>query len=136
MGSSKRKSCAKAALLRWGGRRTGAIAWQDTANALGIELVPIEVRARGDIAAAIATVATRQAQAFVTIEDPLIISNARQIAGFALQSSLPMIGFRPQAEAGALMDYGVDTVDNFYRMASFVDKVLKGTAPADLPIER
>jgi ABC-type uncharacterized transport system substrate-binding protein len=111
-------------------------AMQDTAGALGIELVPIEVRARDDITAAIATVAKRQAQALVAIEDPLIISNARQIAGFALQNGVPMIGFGPQAEAGALIEYGVDLADNFYRMASFVDKVLKGTTPADLPIER
>jgi putative tryptophan/tyrosine transport system substrate-binding protein len=111
-------------------------AMHDTASMLGIELVPIEVRARDDITAAIATVATRQAQALVAIEDPLIISNARQIAGLALQNGVPMIGFGPQAEAGALMEYGVDIADNFYRMASFVDKVLRGTAPADLPIER
>jgi putative tryptophan/tyrosine transport system substrate-binding protein len=68
--------------------------------------------------------------------DPLNTSNARKIADFALQIKLPMIGFRPQAEAGALMEYGVNLVDMFSRSASFVDKVLKGTAPADLPIER
>ena len=62
--------------------------------------------------------------------------HARQIAGLALQNGLPMIGFRPQAEAGALLEYGADTADLFYRAASFLDKILKGTAPADLPIER
>jgi ABC-type uncharacterized transport system substrate-binding protein len=108
---------------------------QRTASALGIELVPMEVETRDDIAATIATVATR-AQALVTIEDPLLISNAEQIAGLALQSKLPMIGFKPQAKAGAVMDYGVDISDNYSRLASFVDKILKGTPPADLPIER
>ena len=111
-------------------------AMQRTASALGVELVPIEVKARDDIAAAIATVATRRAPALVAIEDPLIISNARQIAGFALQNRLPMIGFKPHAEAGALMEYGVDLADLYSRSAAFVDKILKGTPPADLPIER
>jgi putative tryptophan/tyrosine transport system substrate-binding protein len=108
---------------------------QRTASALGMELVPTEIKTLDDIAPAIATAATR-AQALVTIEDPLIISNAEQIARFALQSKLPMIGFKPQAEAGALMDYGVDLTDNYFHLASFVDKILKGTPPAELPIER
>ena len=110
-------------------------AMQRTANALKGEIVPIELTARDDIGAAVTTV-TRQAEALVAIEDPLITSNARKIADFALQNKLPMIGFRPQAEAGALMEYGADLADLFSRSASFVDKILKGTAPTDLPIER
>jgi putative ABC transport system substrate-binding protein len=110
-------------------------AMQRTASALNGEIVPIELTARDDIGAAVTMVA-RQAQALVAIEDPLITSNARKIADFALQIKLPMIGFRPQAEAGALMEYGVDLADMFSRSASFVDRILKGTAPADLPIER
>jgi len=108
---------------------------QRTAGALGMALVPIEVKTRDDIALAIATVATR-AQALVTIEDPLLISSAEQIARFALQNKIPMIGFKPQAEAGALMDYGVDLPNHYFHLASFVDKILKGTRPAELPIER
>jgi putative tryptophan/tyrosine transport system substrate-binding protein len=110
-------------------------AMQRTASALNGEIVPIELTARDDIGAAVTMVA-RQAQALVAIEDPLITSNARKIADFALQIKLPIIGFRPQAEAGALMEYGVDLADMFSRSASFVDRILKGTAPADLPIER
>ena len=109
---------------------------QRTASALAVELVPIEVKARDDIAAAIAMVAARQAAALVIIEDPLSLTNARQIAEFALQNRVPMIRFKPHAEAGALMEYGVDLADLHYRSAAFVDKILKGTAPADLPIER
>jgi ABC-type uncharacterized transport system substrate-binding protein len=109
---------------------------QRTASALGVELVPVEVKAREDIAGAIVTVASWRARALVVIEEPLIISNARQIAGLALQNRLPMVGFRPQAEAGALMDYGVDLVDLYARSAAFVDKILKGAPPADPPIER
>jgi putative tryptophan/tyrosine transport system substrate-binding protein len=109
---------------------------QRTAGALGVELVPVEIKARDDIAAAIAGVAVRPASALVTIEDPLVISNVGQIAGFALQNRLPLIGFKPQAEAGALMEYGPDFLDLYYRSATLVDKVLKGTPPTNLPIER
>jgi ABC-type uncharacterized transport system substrate-binding protein len=111
------------------------VAMQRTANALGLELVPIEVKARDDIAPAIAT-AAGQAGGLVAIEDALFVSNARQTAEFALQNRLPMIGFNPHAKAGALMEYGIDLVDLFSRMPAFIDKILKGAPPGDLPIER
>src|SRR5262245_54762093 len=111
-------------------------AMRQTAGALRVELVPVEVKARDDIAAAIAGVAARPASALVTIEDPLVTSNIGQIAALALQNRLPLIGFKPQAEAGALMEYGPDIVDLFYRSATLVHKILKGTPPANLPIER
>jgi putative ABC transport system substrate-binding protein len=111
-------------------------AMQRMAGALGVELVPIELGTSQEIAAAFLTVAARRAGALVAIEDPMFISHATQIAALTEQNGLPMIGFRPQADAGALMDYGVDLVDLYFRSASLVDKVLKGTRPADLPIER
>src|SRR5262245_39596059 len=117
-------------------RPIAVAAMQHAAGTLGLELVEVEVKARDDFHAAIATAATRGAQALVACEEPLITSNASQIAGIALQRGLPLIGFRPQAETGALMEYGVDFVHSFYRLAAFVDKVLKGTPPTDLPIER
>jgi putative ABC transport system substrate-binding protein len=109
---------------------------QRSAGALGVELVPIEVKARDGIAVSIAAVAARRVRALVVIEAPLSISNAKQIAELALQNGLPMIGFKPQAEAGALMEYGADLADLYFRAAAFVDRILKGTPPADLPIER
>jgi putative tryptophan/tyrosine transport system substrate-binding protein len=72
----------------------------------------------------------------VSIEEPLSISNAKQIGDLALQNRLPMIGFKPQAEAGALIEYGADLADLYSCSATFVDKILKGTSPADLPVER
>src|SRR5436190_9128379 len=113
----------------------GVPVMQRTASALGVELVLLEIKARDDIAPAVAT-ATRRAQALVAIEEPLTISNAIQIAELALQNRRPVMGFKPQAEAGALIEYGVDLTDGFYRSAAFVDKILKGTSPADLPVER
>src|SRR5262249_9479746 len=115
---------------------TSAPVVQRAAGALGLELVPIQVRAGDDIAAAIATVATGRAGALVVAEEPLFTVNARQIAGLALQYRLPMIGYKIYAEAGALLGYGADIADLFFRSASFVDKILKGTPPAELPIER
>jgi putative ABC transport system substrate-binding protein len=109
---------------------------QSMASALGAELVPVETKGLDDIAATITTMTARGARALVAIDDPRFISIAPQIAELALQNSLPMIGFKPQAEAGALMDYGVDLADLYSRSAAFVDKILKGTPPADLPIER
>ena len=111
-------------------------AMQHMAGSLWVELVAIEVGAREEIADALLTVAARRAGALVAIEDPMFISNATQIAALAKQHGLPMIGFRPQADVGALMDYGVDVADIYFRSAALVDKVLKGTRPADLPIER
>jgi putative ABC transport system substrate-binding protein len=111
-------------------------AMQHMAGSLGAELAAIEVGAREEIADAIQTVTARRAGALVAIEDPMFISNATQIAVLAKQHRLPMIGFRPQADVGALMDYGVDVADIYFRSAALVDKVLKGTRPADLPIER
>jgi ABC-type uncharacterized transport system substrate-binding protein len=87
---------------------------QRTASALGVELVPTEVKARDDIATAMATVATRRVPALVAIDDGLLISNAGQIAELALQNRLPMIGFKSQAEAGALLEHGVDPAGFFF----------------------
>ena len=111
-------------------------AMQGMASAVGAELVPVEARGLDDIADTIAATTARRAPGLVTIDDPLFMSIARQIAELALQNSVPMIGFKPQAEAGALMEYGVDLADLYSRSAAFVDKILKGTTPADLPIER
>jgi ABC-type uncharacterized transport system substrate-binding protein len=98
--------------------------------------VPAEVKAREDISTAIASVVRRQLPALVVIDDGLLISNATYITDLALQNRLPMIGFKPQAEADALLEYGVDLADLFSRSAVLVDKILKGSRPADLPIER
>jgi putative ABC transport system substrate-binding protein len=116
--------------------RIALTAMHSTAGAIGVELVPMEAKARVDIAAAIAAATTRRAPALVAIEDALFVANASHIAEVALQNGLPMIGFKPQAEAGALLEYGVDLADLFSRSAALVDKILRGTSPANLPIER
>jgi ABC-type uncharacterized transport system substrate-binding protein len=103
---------------------------------LRVELLTVDVRAVDDIAGAFAVLASRGAEALTFIEDPLLISNAQYIAQLAMQNRLPMIGEKPAVEAGALMAYGADRYDLWFRAAFFVDKILKGTQPADLPIDQ
>ena len=66
-----------------------------------------------------------------------MIANEKRIAGFALKSRLPsMYGSREAVDAGGLMYYGADLADSYRRVAYFVDRILKGTKPADLPVEQ
>jgi putative tryptophan/tyrosine transport system substrate-binding protein len=68
---------------------------------------------------------------------PLMITNGKRIADFALKSRLPsMYGRREFVEAGGLMSYGADIADSYRRVAYYVDRILKGTKPADLPVEQ
>ena len=109
---------------------------QRTARSLRVELLPVDVKAVDDIAGAFAMLASREVQALTFIEDPLLVSSVRYIAELATQNGLPMIGEKPAVEAGALMAYGPDRYDLWFRSAFFVDKILKGTQPADLPIDQ
>ena len=69
--------------------------------------------------------------------DGLFFSQARRIAELATLQRLPtMFGTREPVEAGALMSYGPNLAEQFYRAATYVDKILKGAKPADLPIEQ
>src|SRR5262245_37448638 len=68
---------------------------------------------------------------------PLILANQKRIAGFALKSQLPsMYALREGVDAGRLMYYGADPADSYRRVAYFVDRILKGAKPADLPVEQ
>jgi putative tryptophan/tyrosine transport system substrate-binding protein len=67
---------------------------------------------------------------------PLMLSNGKRIADFALKSRLPSVGYREYVGAGGLMSYGADQADSYRRVAYFVDKILKGAKPADLPVEQ
>jgi putative ABC transport system substrate-binding protein len=116
--------------------KTALAAMQRTARSLHVELLPVDVTAAGDIAGAFAMLSSRGVQALTFIEDPLLISNAPYLAQLAMQNRLPMIGEKPAVEAGALMAYGADRFDLWFRSAFLVDKILKGTQPADLPIEQ
>jgi putative ABC transport system substrate-binding protein len=108
------------------------------ARSLGIQLRPVvEVRDPADLDDAFATVIHAHPSAFITIADGMLLSNSVRVAEFAMKNRLP--GIFPErdfTEAGALMSYGPNLAANFRRAAAFVDKILKGAKPGDIPIEQ
>jgi len=109
----------------------------NAAESLGVKLQSLPVRAVGDIDAALKAATQENAQAIYIMEDPMIQSTRAQIIEFAIQHRLPLIGeFRPIVMDGALMSYGPNQLDMWRRAASYVDKVLKGANPAELPVEQ
>src|SRR5262245_19031584 len=106
------------------------------ASALAITLVPAEVRLPDDLDAAFHSLARERVEAVLVLQDPMSLAERRRIAMLAMAARLPtMFGFREYVEAGGLMSYGLDLRANFRRGADYVDKILKGTKPADLPVE-
>ena len=78
-----------------------------------------------------------RAGALLVLADPMFALHRRRIADLAVKSRLPaMYGNRPHVEAGGLMSYGANVADMFRRAATYVDKILKGAKPADLPVEQ
>jgi putative ABC transport system substrate-binding protein len=106
------------------------------AGILKIEVQRIEARVPGELERAIAAAVEKRADALVVVEDSLFTGEARRLAELALQHRLPAIGQVVFAEAGGLIGNGTNQVVLFRRAATFVDKILKGAKPADLPIEQ
>jgi putative tryptophan/tyrosine transport system substrate-binding protein len=73
---------------------------------------------------------------YVPARGSLMAANETRIADFALRSRLPSVGSREYVHAGGLMYYGADLADSYRRVAYFVDRILKGAKPADLPVEQ
>jgi putative ABC transport system substrate-binding protein len=97
----------------------------------------LEVRKPADIDAALETATDQHADALITVEDPLTIDFRKKIAEFAANHRLPSIsGLRVFADSGFLMTYGADFADILRRSVVYVDKILKGAKPSDLPIEQ
>ncbi len=107
-----------------------------TARALGLEVHPFGARGPAEFEAAFAAMAAKRILAFVVLEDARLIANGPALALFALPQRLPSSGWPEYAVAGGLMAYGVDFPDMFRRAATFVDKILRGAKPTDLPVER
>ena len=70
------------------------------------------------------------------LPDPLFVSEGRRIAALAIEAHLPtLFALREHVQEGGLLSYGIDVSEGFRRVASFVDKILKGAKPGDLPLE-
>jgi putative ABC transport system substrate-binding protein len=109
------------------------------ARALGLTVRPWEVRRPDDFEKVFASLSKDRSDGlYVITAGPVIRFNVKRIAGFALKNRLPSLyGNRePVVDAGGLMYYGADFADSYRRVAYFVDKILKGAKPADLPVEQ
>jgi putative tryptophan/tyrosine transport system substrate-binding protein len=104
---------------------------------LGVQLLLLEARGPNEFEPAFAAVARERAGALLVVPDAVFGLYRAQLQDFAVRSHLPaMYGLREHTEAGGLMSYAVDLRDSFRRSATYVDKILKGAKPADLPIEQ
>jgi putative ABC transport system substrate-binding protein len=107
-----------------------------TARALGLEVTKFEIRRAEEIAPAIEALKSRVDALFVA-SDPLVLINRIRINTLARDALLPTIyAGREYVEAGGLMSYGPNYSDLFRRAAEYVDKILRGAKPADLPVEQ
>ena len=107
------------------------------AEAFGMKLQSLEMRAPEDFDKKFKAETTRHYGALVVLQDALTIANARKIADFATKGRLPaMYGSSEFVDAGGMMSYAANFPDLFRRAATYVDKILKGAKPADLPVEQ
>ncbi|MBI2753062.1 MAG: ABC transporter substrate-binding protein [Betaproteobacteria bacterium] len=107
------------------------------AEKLAIQLHPLEAWAAQDIESSFAAARERRAEALIAVTDPLTIAQRARILEFADKSRLPtMYGMRDFAETGGLVSYGANYDEPSRRAAVYVDKILKGARPADLPVEQ
>jgi ABC-type uncharacterized transport system substrate-binding protein len=125
----------------WSPDNEGApLDWQQTqaaSRALDIELQSLEVRDPKDVPTALSTLTRRRPHALITFPSALTSAYRPIIVEFAKKQRLPtMFGLRADVEAGGLMSYSPNAADAFRRSAYYIDRILKGTKPGDLPIER
>ena len=109
---------------------------ESASRRLGIKLVSAEVRGRDDLAKAFQVLSSEHVQAVVVLVDGMLFVERQRIAELAATARLPAVyGFRDHVDAGGLVSYGVNLSENFRRAATYVDKIIKGAKPGDLPVE-
>jgi putative ABC transport system substrate-binding protein len=110
---------------------------EGAARALRVKLQVLEARERHEIDAAFAAMARERAEALLVLTDPIFYAQRGQIVELAAKRRLPGIfSFREYVEAGGLLSYSTNVADLRRRLATYVDKILKGAKPGDLPIEQ
>jgi ABC-type uncharacterized transport system substrate-binding protein len=109
----------------------------EAAQALGVQLHLVEARSPDAFASAFAAMSSAHADALLILADPMFLPHFRRLAELAATSHLPTISkIREFAEAGGLIGYGASLPDTWRRAATYVDKILQGAKPADLPVEQ
>ncbi len=106
------------------------------ARQLKIALQTYDVKGPGELEGVFAVMAKDRVNAIVLFDDPMLIANYKTIGELAIKHRLPVVGFTGFAEAGGLMTSGVSLIELWRRDAYFVDKILKGANPANIPIEQ
>jgi putative tryptophan/tyrosine transport system substrate-binding protein len=110
---------------------------QNAADSLRVSLHVVEVGSPDELRGGFSAIVNSHAQAVLLTPDGMFYQQRKRIADLAIANVVPTIGWMGEVvEAGALMSYGADTPDLFRRAATYVDKILKGANPADLPIEQ
>jgi putative ABC transport system substrate-binding protein len=110
---------------------------QAAARAMGLELIAVEARITDEFAQAFATMTKARPDALTVPTEVVLLDRRARILEFVARSRLPAVyGYREYVDAGGLMFYGPSWPNLFRRAASYVDKILKGAKPADLPIEQ
>lgn len=113
--------------------------WQQTqvaARPLGLRVHPVEMRRPTDLASGLPAMHRQRAEAVLVLSDSLIFQHRAEVLRWVAESRLPaMYEFREYVEAGGLMAYGPRLPDIFQRLAAYVDRILKGAHPGELPIE-
>ena len=107
------------------------------ARCAGLTIQPWEVRGVDDFDRVFVTMGKQRSDGLYVTTGPLMSTNQKRIADFALKSRLPSVyGIREAVDAGGLMYYGADLADSYRRAAIYVDRILKGAKPGDLPVEQ
>ena len=111
-------------------------AMRRTADALKLELHQFGVRGPKELESAFSAMTAKRVGAVIVLDDTTLIANGSVIAEIALRHRLPASGWPDFAVAGGLVSYGINHPDMFRRAATFVDKIFKGSKPAEIPVER
>jgi ABC-type uncharacterized transport system substrate-binding protein len=110
---------------------------QLAAAAVGVQLQYLDVRGPEDIDSAFSDIKSGRASALIVLRNPVTSTHRKRTINFAVKHRLPAMYLSPEwVEAGGLISYALDVRDNFRRAAIYVDKILKGAKPADLPVEQ
>jgi len=107
------------------------------ARSLKVEVLPVEIRAISELDRAFETIVKWRADGVLRLGDALVVPGRQRTSKLAMEHRLPTIGNRvEEVKAGLLMSYGPNRVEGFQQAATYVDKILKGAKPGDLPIEQ